>query len=214
MAGNKSPGSSGWPDGSPQAGTWSVIMARVRYLDIDDLPEESRWLFERLQAGRGSVGNVFRALAHHPAGLRGFMVLGTAILDRGTLDPRLRELAIIRTGQLCGATYEVAHHEAIARRLGVPEEKIGNLANWDHTALYTPEERAVIRYAEVVTRDVVVPDELFERVRSFLDERGTVELTLAVAFYNLVSRFLVAMQVELEPSFASTADEQASDRRV
>lgn len=184
-------------------------MARVRYVDRDDLPEESRWLFDRLAAGRGSAGNVFRALAHSPGGLRGFMVLGTAILERSTLDPLLRELAIIRTGQLCGAEYEVAHHIAIARRVGVPEEKLANLANWDHTSLYSPEERAVIRYAEVMTQDVAVPDDLFARVRSLFDERQVVELTLAVAYYNLVSRFLVAMQVELEPEMAGESGEPA-----
>lgn len=182
-------------------------MARVRYLDKQDLPEDARWLFERLEAGRGSVGNVFRTLAHHPQGLRGFMVLGTAILERSTLDPGLRELAIVRAGQLCGAAYEVAHHEAIARRVGVPEEKLTHLAHWDHTELFTPEERAVIRYAETMTRDVTVPDELFARVQAFLTERQVVELTLTVAYYNLVSRFLVALQVELEPDFEAREGE-------
>ena len=176
-------------------------MARVPYLDKDDLPEDARWLFERLEAGRGSVGNVFRTLAHHPQGLRGFMVLGTAVLERATLDPQLREMAIIRTGQICGAAYEVAHHEAIARRVGVPEEKVAWLGNWDHTGVYTPEEQAVIRYAEVMTRDAAVPDAVFDPLRSFLTDRQLVELTLTIAFYNLVSRFLVAMQVELEPEF-------------
>ncbi len=177
-------------------------MARVRYLDADDLPEDARWLFDRLRGANGSVGNVFRTLAHHPQGLRGFMVLGTAILQRGTLDPRLRELAIVRAGQLCGAAYEVAHHAAIARRVGVEEEKIAALPRWQDAAVFSAEERAVLRYAEAITRDVAVPEEVFAAVAGCLDERRVVELTLAVAYYNMVSRVLVALGVELEPEFA------------
>jgi alkylhydroperoxidase family enzyme len=43
---------------------------------------------------------------------------------------------------------------------------------------------------------VVVADELFDRVRTHLDERGVVELTATVGAYNLVSRFLVALHLE------------------
>ena len=57
------------------------------------------------------------------------------------------------------------------------------------------EERIVLAYADAMTRDVVVGEGLFERVRGMLGDRGTVELTAAVAGYNCVSRFLVALDV-------------------
>jgi alkylhydroperoxidase family enzyme len=41
-----------------------------------------------------------------------------------------------------------------------------------------------------------VPEVIFSAVRRHFDERQTVELTATVAGYNLVSRFLVAMQLE------------------
>jgi alkylhydroperoxidase family enzyme len=47
-----------------------------------------------------------------------------------------------------------------------------------------------------MTRDVEVPDELFEELRWHFDERGVVELTATIAAYNLVSRFLVALRLE------------------
>lgn len=179
-------------------------MARVRYLDAADLPDDVRWLYDRLAAGSGSVGNIFRALAHHPQGLRGFMILGTALLQRASLDPRLRELAIVRAGQICGADYEVVHHVAIARSVGLGEEQLAHLADWNaHPDLYAPAERAVIRYAEAVTRDVAVPDDLYGEVRAFLGEREVVELTLTVGYYNMVARFLVALKIDLEPDAAS-----------
>ena len=42
-----------------------------------------------------------------------------ALLRRGELDPRLREIAILRVGMLCGAGYEVHQHRWVARRVGL-----------------------------------------------------------------------------------------------
>ena len=53
----------------------------------------------------------------------------------------------------------------------------------------------VIRYAEAMTRDIAVPDEVFEEVRRFLNDRQVVELTATVAAINCAARFLVALNV-------------------
>jgi alkylhydroperoxidase family enzyme len=43
-----------------------------------------------------------------------------------------------------------------------------------------------------------VPDEVFARVRAHFDDRTLVELTLTIAGYNLVSRFIEALQIDHE----------------
>jgi alkylhydroperoxidase family enzyme len=57
------------------------------------------------------------------------------------------------------------------------------------------EQWVVIRYAEAMTRDIVVPDEVFWEVRRFLNDRQMVELTATVAAINCGARFLVALDV-------------------
>ncbi len=47
-----------------------------------------------------------------------------------------------------------------------------------------------------MTRGIRVPDTIFAEVRRHFDERETVELTATIGGYNLVSRFLVAMQID------------------
>jgi alkylhydroperoxidase family enzyme len=50
-----------------------------------------------------------------------------------------------------------------------------------------------------MTRNVQVSDSTFERVQSALsDTRQIVELVGVIATYNMVSRFLIALQVDLE----------------
>ena len=173
-------------------------MPRLPYIERDDLPEEKRYLFDNLSRDSGRVGNLFRVMGHSPQILHQFMRLGSDLRSRTRIDPKLRELAILTVGRLTNAPYEYVHHIAIARRVGVTEEQIEGLPVWERHPAFSPEERAVIRYAEAVTRDIRVSDEVFNAVRAFLDEEQIVELAMNVAFYNLVVRFLEPMQVELE----------------
>lgn len=54
---------------------------------------------------------------------------------------------------------------------------------------------AVLRYADAMTRDVEVKEEVFAEVKKRFNEREVVEITATVAAYNMVSRFLVALDV-------------------
>jgi hypothetical protein len=53
---------------------------------------------------------------------------------------------------------------------------------------------------EATTRHIKVPDAVFAAARSHFNERLLVELTLTIGGYNLVSRFLVAMEIDQMPS--------------
>ena len=46
-----------------------------------------------------------------------------------------------------------------------------------------------------MTREIEVPDALFDRLRTRFDDRGIVEIVTTVAAYNMVSRFLVALHI-------------------
>jgi len=176
------------------------VAARVPYLDREDLPEDDRQIFDNLIAERGQpVGNIFRTLAHTPNLLRRFLALGGELRNGTALDPRLRELALLTVGRLADAQYEFVHHWNIARRVGVTPEKLEALADWENAAVYTDDERAVIRYAVEATSHVRVSDATWNALKAFLDTRRLMELVQNVAFYNMVVRVLVPLGVELEP---------------
>ena len=57
-------------------------------------------------------------------------------------------------------------------------------------------ERAVLAYTDAMTRQVQVPDAVFQAARQAMgSDKLLVELTATVAAYNMVSRFLEALQV-------------------
>jgi hypothetical protein len=69
--------------------------ARVPYLNREDLPEGDRVIFDNLAAERGgSVGNIFRALAHTPNLLRRFCQIGSELRKSPAFNDN--ERAVIR----------------------------------------------------------------------------------------------------------------------
>lgn len=176
-------------------------MARVRLNETADVPESHRWIFERMEMG-GPVLNIFRALSHSPEALRRFMKLGSYFLEEGKLDPALRELAILRAGWLCRSPYEFSQHIAFARRAGLSDAQIRGVAD-PRQSLFEPKQMAVLAFAGEMTANASVSDATWDAVAGFLNEEELVELTLVTGYYNLVSRTLNALQVDVDPRAAA-----------
>lgn len=171
-------------------------MARVRLNETNDLPEDHRWLFERMEK-RGGVMNIFRAFSHSPEALRRFMKLGTYFLEEGKLDPALRELAILRVGHECRAPYEFAQHISIGRRAGLTDAQI-RAVGAPHQGLFDARQIAVLNYAGELTANSAVSEATYGAVADFLNAEEIVELTLLIGYYNMVSRALNALDVDID----------------
>ncbi|MCC6867429.1 MAG: carboxymuconolactone decarboxylase family protein [Burkholderiales bacterium] len=168
-------------------------MARLPYADLDR--PDLKPLVDDIAAQRGSVLHLYRMLLHSPALAEGWLAYLTAVRQRSTLDGALRELVIMRVADLNGASYEADQHAPIALREGVAQAKLDALSRWDASDLFDPRERAVLACADAMTRDVQVPAPVFAALRAHLDDRHVVELVATVAAYNMVSRFLEALEI-------------------
>jgi len=87
----------------------------------------------------------------------------------------------------------------VSRQRGVSNDKLEALAAYEHSPAFTDAERAVLRYADVMTDTPVdVPDAVFAAVRARFDDAQLVELTSAIAWENYRARFDHAFGVEAE----------------
>jgi alkylhydroperoxidase family enzyme len=66
-------------------------------------PEAGRRIFQALQSKLGLVPNIFRTMGHAPAVLQATLDFDQAI--KSDLDPKLRELAYLKTSQLNNCQY-------------------------------------------------------------------------------------------------------------
>ncbi|MBI2885622.1 MAG: carboxymuconolactone decarboxylase family protein [Chloroflexi bacterium] len=177
-------------------------MPRISLIEQQQLPEDMRWLFDRLKDPSGHISTLWRVLGHNAQVLRGAMILGTALLQRSKLSPRLRELAILRTGYLTGATYEYYHHMPAARRAGATNAEIAAVPRGIEAPEYGPQERLVMALADAMSAaPPQVDDALVQQARTFLGEEELLELEMTIGYYNMLGRLMVAMDIQVEPDF-------------
>lgn len=173
-------------------------MARVPYIDDTSNPE-LKPLADRIRAERGGrLFNLYKILLNNPRIAEGWLALFTAIRQQSELHGRYRELAIMMIAVINGAEYEYVQHIPFALKAGLTQAQLDALRDWRSSALFEEADRAILEYAEVMTRSIQVPDAVFAAVARHFDARQTVELTATIAGYNLVSRFLEALKVDHE----------------
>ena len=117
---------------------------------------------------------------------------------------KLRELGICTVALITGAHYEYHHHAPDFLAAG------GGQASLDALQAFVAsgssgepqglqgDEALVVRYAVQMTRDVKVEDAVFQQMRDRFETTELVEITAAIATYNMVARFLVALGVSPE----------------
>lgn len=168
-------------------------MARLPYADLTH-PEVSP-LVEQIVAERGSVLHLYQMLLQSPPVARGWLNHLTGIRHNSSLAGDVREMVIMRVAIINGAPYEAEQHAPIALKEGMTQAQLDELAAWESSSLFSDKERAVLAYTDAMTRNVQVPDDVFANVQSYFEPRQLVELTATVATYNMVSRFLEALQI-------------------
>jgi len=149
----------------------------------------------------GKLLNLDRALLWSEPLARAWNVFLGAIRREMALDGRLREIAICVVARVTGAEYEFSHHWPEYVKAGGNDAMRSKLADPETAArdsAFSDDERLAMRYALAMTREVKVPAALFEEVKRRFPTTELVELTAAVATYNMVARFLVALEVEDE----------------
>jgi len=169
-------------------------MARLSYADLDH--PDLKPLVERIVAERGGVLHLYQMLLNSPPVASGWLDYLTAIRQLSALPGRLREMVIMRVAALNGAPYEAEQHAPIALKEGMSQAQLDALSDWSSSTLFDPSERAVLAYTDAMTCHVQVSDDVFAAARAAVgSDRLMVELTATVAAYNMVSRFLEALQV-------------------
>ncbi|OAP56588.1 hypothetical protein AYL99_08700 [Fonsecaea erecta] len=184
---------------------------RLSYVSDSDLltSTSDRAVIDRIRHRRGDLGlaALDRALLHATPLADGWNSFFDAVRNRCSLRGDLRELAICRVAALNQAWYEWNAHEPLALQEGVsekgvkglvvldgPDEEIGETRGYE--AGLTRTQIAVKKYTDAMTRFVTVPQDIFGQLsRVGLNEREIIELTMTIAGYNCVSRFLVALDI-------------------
>ena len=174
-------------------------MSRLPLVPTDPEDPALGAMFDEVRARGIALPNLYRVIGHAPPMLRAWLDFAWPLRLHAKTSRRMRELLILRGAQVSGARYEWVHHVAMALAAGVTQAQIDALAGWEHSALFSAEEKAVLRLADEVTRGPGASVACIDALKQHgFGNDEIVELTLTASFYVCVSRFLQSMDVELE----------------
>jgi len=151
----------------------------------------------QILAERGSISPLYQVLLNSPPIAQGWEQMLSAVRKRNSLSAGLRELVILRVAILNRAPYEFDAHVPHALAANVLQVAIDatRVIPLAVDAPLSPAERIAMQLTDTMTRDIEVPDALYSEVKKHFDAQEQIDLVATIAAYNMVSRFLVALQI-------------------
>jgi len=150
---------------------------------------------KRILEERGRISPLYQTLLNAPEIAQGWEALLTAIRNRNSLSPAIREMIILRVAILNRADYEFDSHEPHALKAGISPEKITAIRQAEISDIFDAQESLVLRLTDVMTKEIQVSDALFDQVKPFFNDTQRLELVATISAYNMVSRLLNALHV-------------------
>lgn len=186
--------------GAPRPATPRVhpVLAQPRIPPLEQTfwTGELRALLDPDATGR-DIAAVYRTFAQHPALYRPRQQLSEYIRLESTLTDRVRELAILRIGYLCGSDYEWAAHVRAGRAAGLSDSEIGRIATSSRTG-WNAADTAVLDAVDELFASDTIGDAGWSRLAAVLDQRQLIDLLITTGGYRMVSMALNTLGVPLE----------------
>ncbi len=168
-------------------------MPRIPYADPAKLSETVKATLARAPI------NIMRMVANASEPVfNGFGQFSAGFYQPSELDPMLREVAILRVGYLSNSAYEIFHHEALGRQVGLSDAQIEAVKAGRPDPALTAAQTAVMTFADDVILNVRAGDATLAAVRAHLSDQAVVDLILVIGLYMTVSRLLETTGVELD----------------
>jgi alkylhydroperoxidase family enzyme len=174
-------------------------MARVSPVE-DSADPAVRELIAKLRGGRGGrLINIYKMLLHSPRLAETWYDHIGGVRWETELDGQTREAVIIRIGYLNRVDYVIAAHVMrLAAPEGLREAQCEALKDWEPSDLFEPRLRAALAFTDAMTREVQVPEAVFDGLKPHFSERQIVELAVLIGAYNMHTRVLAALDIDPE----------------
>jgi 4-carboxymuconolactone decarboxylase len=178
---------------------------RIPPLKAEELSAEVRTIVRTMRKALslpldGEIAEYHLTMLRHPELYRRHSELAIQLF-RGTLTPRQRELAILRTAWLNTSPYEWGEHIAIGRNLaGLGSEETERVTIGSAAPGWNDEDRAILRAVEELHAEAFISDQAWHELACFLSEEQLLELPILIGQYQGLAYFLNSMRARLKPS--------------
>jgi len=172
-------------------------MARLSYVDKETAGPEQQRVLAQVTQKSGKIANIWKIMGHSPQTLETFAAFYKTLM-KGTLDPKLRELAYVKASTINECPYCAESHKVSGKRAGLTEQQILEVGNYSESSAFSPLEKLVLRYAEELTRTAKSSEDVVAELKKNLSEADIVELNLTIGVANLTNRFNMSMMTDMD----------------
>ena len=177
-------------------------MARVRDVEIHEVPADLRPVYRRYAESYGPFMNQVKVFAHRGPALRHVMGMLLELADEAVLPKRYLEIALVAVSKVNECAYCVAHHAPRLVEQGLDPASVAAILD-PRTPGFDEVDLLVRDYAVAVTEDPRrMPAAMVERLKSRFSEEQIVELTLRITLCGFFNRFNEALGIEMEEGVA------------
>jgi len=170
------------------------VQPAISPLAKEQAAAEVQHIFDKLTHVFGHMPGFFGTMARVQKALEHFIPLYGAIIDKGTVEAKYKELAYLKTALINGCEYCHRAHSASGKRNGVTEDQLKALAFYQRSQAFDAKEKAVLLYAERVTRGAsAIRAGALQELKQHFTDGQIVELTLTISIANFTNRFNDAM---------------------
>lgn len=182
-------------------------MPRVRQVSRDEAPDEIAALYDEwFGPGRdpvtepgtatGTPGNWWTTWARAPELLK---AMRSYSYRSAPIDPKLREIALVRTGYARQSQFVFSQHCKAARREGVDEAKLAAVPYWTISDVFSAQERAVLAYVDgLILEAGRVHDQVFAALKRTLSDTQVLVLTYLINVYGMHAVSSKALRLEYD----------------
>ncbi|HXN59591.1 MAG TPA: carboxymuconolactone decarboxylase family protein [Acidimicrobiales bacterium] len=122
--------------------------------------------------------------------------------DQSTLDPRLRELLIVRVAWRTQSGYEWGQHARMARDEGLTDEQLRAVTEGPAATVWTPLERALLTAVDEIIDGFGVSDTTWETLGSSFEPAQLFELLFVIGGYLCMAGVLNSIGLRGDPPAA------------
>lgn len=144
--------------------------------------------------------NVFGALAHHPALAKSFLTFNAYIATQSQLQPRTRELVILRMSWLQHSEYEFVQHLILGKRVGLTQVELERLQAKPFAGDWADEDFAILQAIDELHADSRISEATWQKLGLHFSEKQLMDLLFMAGCYSTLAMVLNSIQLPLEPS--------------
>ena len=164
---------------------------RFEYPNASKFTQEQRGQFERVPI------NLTRMLLHCPVPMVQSLLDFALSFRTGNLEPKIRELVILRMATLRGSSYELKHHLPAAKTAGLTEGEISSITSAQPSVL-DQKLSVMIQLVDDCSKLGKASDSTFGKASKIFSAPEIAEATLLAGLYEMLACFLKTMGVELD----------------